>query len=99
MSLHKLIIEREVLDTKIRALRVRHLRQAVTTTMHEKIIVPPAKFRQACAVLEEIEDHIERVHYCKVVVDDLLEHAEGLMDIVESLEVRANGDMVHLQTP
>ena len=71
-SLKELLLEREVIEGKIRALRIQEARATVARALSTGMPVEPAAF----SALQKVNTMISGVHYIKKEVDDLLDIVE-----------------------
>ena len=77
-KLSELILEKEIIDSKIRGLRVRQVRFALIQ-MQAKVGCT-VQVTKAKHLVDEINLSLSKVHYLKTYVDDLLDQVEELLE-------------------
>ena len=77
-KLSELILEKEIIDSKIRGLRVRQVRFALIQ-MQAKVGCT-AQATKAKHLVDEINLSLSKVHYLKSYVDGLLDQVEELLE-------------------
>lgn len=77
-KLSELILEKEVIESKIRGLRVRQVRFAFIQ-MRDKLGYS-ARVTKTQRLIDEINKTLDNVHYIKLHIDGLLDQVEELLE-------------------
>ena len=85
-KLSELILEKEIIDSKIRGLRVRQVRFALIQ-MQAKVGCT-VQVTKAKHLVDEINLSLSKVHYLKTYVDGLLDQVEELLEDHIDTEVK-----------